>query len=140
MCWKTTTMMLTFLVTMYYFEQSAGNQKMYYKHILVGSPETMRDPHNRLYSFIMYTNKMKNDICDKMKQSYSTEEYTMRRYSPLSNNIKTSTFTGRDTSSVRYYKLMTTNSNRYYSTSKYLVMKIYEMMTMNTQRLIKNHY
>lgn len=49
------------IVKIYYFEQSAGNQRIYNKYILVGSSETTR---NLLNKFIM------------------------KRYSPLNNSLK----------------------------------------------------
>ena len=55
------------IVKMYYFEQSAGNQLIYNKYILVGSSETIRNLHN---IFIITINL----IMDIMK-----------RYSPLNN-------------------------------------------------------
>ena len=44
-CWEVLTILLLFLVTMYNFESSAGNQRMT-KIIRVGTLETRRDPHN----------------------------------------------------------------------------------------------
>ena len=46
-CWKVLIILLLFLVTMYDFEQSAGNQRMV-KIIRVGTSETRCDPHNIL--------------------------------------------------------------------------------------------
>ena len=51
-CWEVLTILLLFLVTMYNFEPSAGNQRIT-KIIRVGTLETRRDPHNiymRIYS------------------------------------------------------------------------------------------
>lgn len=63
-CWELLTIILLIyiliLVKMYYFEQSAGNQKIL-SNILVGTSETIRDPH---FYF----------------------KYKLRRYSPFNNN------------------------------------------------------
>jgi group I intron endonuclease len=52
-CWKLLTIILLFIVTMYNFEQSAGNQRLLIKNSLVGTSETTRDPrtfYTRRYS------------------------------------------------------------------------------------------
>lgn len=61
-CWELLTIILLVLtVKKYYFEQSAGNQRIYNKYILVGSSETTRNLHNK---------------------------FIMKRYSPLNNSLK----------------------------------------------------
>jgi hypothetical protein len=53
-CWKLLTIILLGIyllipVTMYNFEQSAGNQETaFIRAILVGTSETKRDPHNKI--------------------------------------------------------------------------------------------
>jgi len=53
-CWELLTIILlgiysTIPVKMYNFEQSAGNQQIFFfNNILVGTSETKRDPHNKI--------------------------------------------------------------------------------------------
>ena len=54
-CWKLLTILQLgiFPFTMYNFEQSAGNQKIYLTNIWVGSSETIRGPHKFIWDDIV---------------------------------------------------------------------------------------
>lgn len=124
-CWKLLTMILLIvllyyiyimkLVKMYYFEQSAGNQRIC-KHILVGSSETTRGPHNKLCFF---NNPPPGGLSPPRRGGHKgktfipcyVEKHVMRRYSPLNND---STLLCK----VGWSKYL---SVRYYSTSKYII-------------------
>lgn len=59
-CWELLTIMLIviFLLTMYNFEQSAGNQRIYLTNIWVGSSETTRGPHKFIWDDIVHKIKL----------------------------------------------------------------------------------
>lgn len=82
-CWKLLTIILLdiYLVKMYNFEQSAGNQQIF-SNILVGSSETIRSPHKIIMG--RYSPWNKNSFL------HSYNKNTIRYYSTsnLENNTK----------------------------------------------------
>ena len=87
-CWKLLiTMLLGFIlnsVTMYSFEQSAGNPKIF--NILVGSSETRRDPH--IYYTRRYSPWNKHALTYLYNNSINYNKTIIRQYSTSSNNIE----------------------------------------------------
>lgn len=59
-CWKLLTIILLgiFPLTLYNFEQSAGNQRIYMTNIWVGSSETIRGPHKFIWDDIVHKIKL----------------------------------------------------------------------------------
>lgn len=87
-CWELLiTMLLGFIlnsVTMYSFEQSAGNQRIF--NILVGSSETTRDPH--IHYMRRYSPWNKNALTYLYNNSINYNKTIIRQYSTSSNNIE----------------------------------------------------
>ena len=86
-CWKLLTIILLefylVLVTMYNFEQSAGNQRIG-KYIQVGTSETIRGPRNMLMGRFSPWNK--NSLIHLYNNSFNFNKNIIRLYS--TSNIK----------------------------------------------------
>ena len=88
-CWQLLTIMLlgTYLltpVTMYNFEQSAGNQRIFFiENVLVGTSETKRGPHNLLWEDIVRV--IKSSLIS-LNLPYLSRQHNSGFYSNLTNH------------------------------------------------------
>jgi group I intron endonuclease len=92
-CWKLLTIILLGIyllipVTMYNFEQSAGNQETaFIRAILVGTSETKRDPHNKIWEDIVRV--MNNSLIFLNLSFLNFLKYFMNPFSSLDLNNNT---------------------------------------------------
>ena len=94
-CWELLTIMLLGIylkisVTMYNFEQSAGNQQtLFFNNVLVGTSETTRDPHNLLWEDIVHVIKRSliylNSYIPSFIKNYSNSNSNSNSNSDLIN-------------------------------------------------------
>jgi len=96
-CWKLLTIMLLGIyliipVTMYSFEQSAGNQPtlFFYSNVLVGTSETTHGPHNLLWEYIVRVIKSSLIYLNLSNLSFTKTRFysNLTNYPDLDDKIK----------------------------------------------------
>ena len=122
-CWELLTIILLYLVKMYNFEQSAGNQKIS-KTIWVGTSETKRDPHKNFMRRYSPWNKnilIYNKLTTIRYYSTKREDYTenlspLKLYNNFEENRKKIIIEQKDKSGV-YCIINNINGHSYVGSS-----------------------